>query len=298
MPVLSRPLPAGVIDPAVVRGIRQASQATQVDFGFLMAEAAQESGFRADAKAAGSTAGGLFQFIDGTWLQIVQRFGAKHGLGELAQKITLDDSGRAHVADASLRQRILDLRRDPRLSAAFAAEFAKTNQDEIERAIGRKAQRADLYMAHFLGAGGASQFLKAVQHDGNLVAADLLPEAAAANRAVFYDARTGTPRTVAQVYRSLAQRIEAAAQSRAPSADQAAGTGPTDAATAARRAPASFLRGLGFVGGPLGQPLFGLLNAIAASALKLIRADRQPSPGVPPGAAAAVIERPRDPLAT
>ncbi|MGE5202709.1 MAG: transglycosylase SLT domain-containing protein, partial [Acidobacteriota bacterium] len=209
MPTPTHPLPhLAAVDPAIARGIRQASAATNVDFGFLVADASQESGLNADAKAASSSASGLFQFIDGTWLQMVQRFGDKYGIGELAQQVTLDPSGRVRVSDPALRQQILDLRRDPRLSAAFAAEYTKANAADLERALGRKVNHADLYMAHFLGAGGASRFLQAVGTDGNAIAAELLPEAAAANKAVFYDTSTGAPKTVAEIYRAFAAKIE------------------------------------------------------------------------------------------
>ena len=87
-------MPRG-IDPTVVRSIRQASQATSTDFGLLMAQASQESDFRADAKSPTSSATGLFQFVDSTWLDMVQRFGAKYGVGQLAQQIGTDMTGRA-----------------------------------------------------------------------------------------------------------------------------------------------------------------------------------------------------------
>jgi hypothetical protein len=198
----------GTIDPAVLQDIRKASQATQIDFSYLMAQAAQESGFQADAKAKSSSASGLYQFIDSTWLDMVRLHGAKYGIGDLAAQVTTDSAGRSVVPDAAVRARILDLRKDTRLSAAFAAEYAKSNQEAVERALGRPASSTDHYLAHFLGAGGATQLLKTNQRDGSIPAAAVLPEAADANRAAFYDARSGEPRTVAQLYRSFAARFE------------------------------------------------------------------------------------------
>ncbi len=273
MPAPSHPLPpGGAVDPAVTRGIRQASAATQVDFGFLLATATQESGLKADAKSSTGTATGLFQFIDSTWLQMVQRFGAKYGIGDLAQQISVDDSGRAHVADAGLRQTILDLRKDPALSASLAAEYAKTNKSEVERALGRPAGSTDLYMAHFLGAGGATEFLKAIQHDGNAVAADLLPEAAASNRGVFYDSSTGAPRTVAEIYRSFADQL---AKNPKPAGVATAGDTATGTALPVGTGFKAFLAQVGLGGGLLTDPLRSMLDALAASALKLLRGDRE-----------------------
>src|SRR5579883_2443343 len=89
----------GAIDPAVLQGIRQASRATHIDFAYLMAQASQESGFQADAKAKTSSATGLYQFIDSTWLDMVRLHGAQYGIGDLAAQVREDASGRSVVAD-------------------------------------------------------------------------------------------------------------------------------------------------------------------------------------------------------
>jgi len=297
------PLPqGGVIDPAVIRGIRQASQKTQVDFGLLVAEAQQESGFQPDAKAAGSSATGLYQFVDSTWLTLVQRFGEKYGVGDLAQQITLDGSGRARVADPTIRQQILDLRRDPALSANLAAEYTKLNQGEVERALGRPASSTDLYMAHFLGSAGASQFLKAVRQDGSTLAASLLPQAAAANPAIFYDKRSGEPRTVSEIYRAFSQRIENGLQTVAAlggggpaAASLAAGgsTGPVapTAPAIGAAAPLPIFQRLVMGSTALTDPVRAMMDALAASALRMIRGGESASA---PTAARATSPRRHD----
>ncbi len=256
------PLPSAA-SASVVGSIRQAARATDIDFGLLMAQAQQESGFKPDAKASGSSATGLFQFIDATWLGLVQRFGDKYGLGALAARIHTDAAGRPVVADAAMRQRILDLRRDPRFSAALAAEFARENKIELEQALGRPAGNTELYLAHFLGAGGAISFLKAVQRDGGTAAAGLLPEAAAVNRAVFYDAQTGRARSVAEIYESFSRRIGEEAQRFAETDAGANGD-------SARAGVSPFIRNLGFDGRSLSEPLAAMLNVFAFAALKLL----------------------------
>jgi hypothetical protein len=257
---------AAAIDPAVLKGIRQASQSTHADFGYLMAQAAQESGFQSGAKAATSSATGLFQFIDSTWLDMVRQHGAKHGIGQLADQVTCDAAGRPHVADPAVRQSILALRKDPRISAALAGEFAQDNKAEVERALGRPAQKTDLYLAHFLGAGGATELLKAIQKNGTTPAADILPEAASANRAVFFDGRTGEPRTVADLYRNFSNKIE-------KTATAYTNLGPTSLAAADGAGIASpgglSLRAGLFDGGRGGTPL-AAFNAIMLVALKLL----------------------------
>jgi len=285
--------PTQLIDPAVLRGIRQASQATSTDFGLLMAQAAQESSFRANAKSTTSSAAGLFQFVDSTWLDLVRRFGDRYGAGQLAHAIGEDSGGKAVVSDPATRRQILALRDDPALSAALAGEYTRLNKSEVEQALGHKVQRADLYMAHFLGASGASAFLKAVETKGDMVAADLLPEAAAANRSVFYDAQTGKPRTVADIYRALSGKIEQEASEFA----KAAGSGAASSTSTIRVANAkpslpdaatAFGSGSGHIvnwsGFKLSAPTLAMLDIVTFAALKMTSKDANTpyAPTAPP----------------
>jgi hypothetical protein len=264
------------IDPAVTRGIRQAARATGIDFGYLMAEAGQESGFRADARATTSSAAGLFQFTEGTWLEMVRRHGAEHGLADQAAQIAVDGAGRPVIADGDARKAILDLRHDPRLAAVFAGEYARDNKAQLERTIGRVAGNAELYLAHFLGAGGAGTFLKAAQRDGSAAAAELLPEAAAANRAVFYT-DAGTPRSVADIYRSFSSKIEAAAarfSAAAPSAERGSAE-PGLTSAVGRSRPTG-------VAARLTAPVRAMFDVLTLSALRLLGGTPSAPPTVKP----------------
>ena len=99
--------------PQVTSAIRQASLKTGVDFAYLMEKAAAESSFDADAQARTSSARGLYQFIESTWLQMVDRYGEKHGLGRYAGEI----SGSGKVTSPAMRREILALRDDPEVAA-------------------------------------------------------------------------------------------------------------------------------------------------------------------------------------
>lgn len=257
-------LPRG-IDPSVVRSIRQASQTSSTDFGLLMAQASQESDFRSDAKSSTSSATGLFQFVDSTWLDMVQRFGAKYGIGQLAQQISTDSAGKPVVSDPATRQQILALRNDPSLSASLAGEYTKLNKTQVEQALGHPASRADLYMAHFLGAGGATTFLKTMATKGSTVAADLLPGAAAANQSIFYDAQTGQARTVAEIYKKLGTSIDNAAAK----LGGASTASPPATGTSALAALLPFGQQPAFGGMKLSDTVMSMLNVIAMAALKL-----------------------------
>lgn len=202
---------ATAIDPAAFRGassdvrtaIRAASAETGVDFTYLMAKAAVESSFRPDAKAPTSSATGLYQFIERTWLDMVERHGAEHGLEAEAAAL-----GSGEV-DSAMRRQILDLRNDPKLAAAMAAEYTRENVDHLRRTVGGSIGATEQYLAHFLGAGGAEEFLKAMRADPEQAAAEIMPAAARSNQGIFY--RNGLPRTLAQVYDHFAAKFEGAA---------------------------------------------------------------------------------------
>lgn len=187
--------------------LRQASSRTGVDFAYLVAQAGQESGFRADAQARTSSARGLFQFIESTWLEVVRDHGAKHGLGAQAQQIS---AGRPTVADPQARRDILALRDDPRIAAAMAGEYARGNQQVLSREFGVDLKRVDLYLGHFLGAGGATRFLTALKDNPAQSGAALLPEAAAANQGVFYTAE-GRARSLGDIYAFFTAKLDAKA---------------------------------------------------------------------------------------
>lgn len=191
--------------------LKQASHRTGVDFAYLVAQAGQESGFRADAQARTSSARGLFQFIESTWLEVVRDHGAKYGLAHHARQIATDSDGRARVHDAAARREILSLRDDPRIAAAMAAEYARINQQTLSRELGVDLKKTDLYLGHFLGPAGAGKFLSALKDNPAQDAAALLPEAAAANRSVFYT-EDGRPRSVGDIYAGFERKLEANAR--------------------------------------------------------------------------------------
>jgi hypothetical protein len=193
--------------------IQLASSRTGVDFDYLMGQAKIESGFNANARARTSSAAGLYQFVESSWLSVVKKHGAAHGLGWAADAI--GPGGR--VADAGTRQAILNLRTDPQVASLMAAEHASDNKDAIEGALGREATGTDLYMAHFLGLGGARKFLSRMEADPEATGAALFPAAARANRSVFY-AGDGSARSLKDIYARFASKLGDAASTAGASA--------------------------------------------------------------------------------
>jgi nucleoside-diphosphate-sugar epimerase len=123
-----------------------------------------------------------------------------------------------------MRQAILDLRRDPSAASSMAAEFAADNQSYLEGRLGRPMESVDLYLAHFLGAGGAEKFLRAHDANPNAAAAAILPAAAGANRSIFY-ASNGSPRSFAEIRDRFAAKLGGSMPM--PSVTRAHGTEPT-----------------------------------------------------------------------
>ncbi len=192
--------------------IALASAKTGVDFNYLLGQAQVESGMRADARAGTSSASGLYQFIEQSWLAVVKKHGAEHGLGWAAENIGEGANGRLTVSDPATRRAILALRNDPATASLMAAEHAADNKASIENSLGRAATGTDLYMAHFLGLGGARNFLKNMEANPGKIGAALFPAAARANQNIFYGAG-GQPRTLAEIYDRFSAKLDRGAAS-------------------------------------------------------------------------------------
>lgn len=184
----------------VVAAVQRGAQASGVSFELLLATAQRESSLNASARAPTSSATGLFQFIESTWLTMVQRHGADHGLGAYAEAIETRN-GRPFVADTALRQDILNLRYDPELSARMAGELAQENAAFLESRLGRAPTAGELYAAHVMGPAGAVRLITAAA-EGAPNAAAIFPREAGANRWLFYT-RDGEARSAAQLLARL-----------------------------------------------------------------------------------------------
>lgn len=181
--------------------ISYAAGVTGGDFGYLMRTAGRESGFNPTARNPRSSATGLFQFVEQTWLATVKRHGAAHGMGLYADAIIKDRTGRYVVADARMRKQILDLRSDPHTAAIMAAEHSEDNARYMRGKLGRDPYPGELYAAHFLGMRGAVRLINAVEASPNMAAAQVFPSAAGANKSMFYS--KGRAVTVASLYERL-----------------------------------------------------------------------------------------------
>ncbi|WP_426256530.1 lytic transglycosylase domain-containing protein [Sphingomonas sp. DC2300-3] len=202
------PISAGRVQSA----IQLASSKTGVDFDYLLGQAKIESGLNARARSGTSSATGLYQFVEQSWLAVVKKHGAEHGLGWAADSIGQTAGGRFSVSDGATRSAILALRNDPDVASLMAAEHASDNKSALEGSLGRDANGTDLYMAHFLGIGGAKKFLSAMANNPGASAASLFPQAAGANHSIFY-ASNGQPRSLSAIYQRFSDKLNAASDS-------------------------------------------------------------------------------------
>ncbi|MEZ0226866.1 MAG: hypothetical protein ACAH83_20080 [Alphaproteobacteria bacterium] len=193
------------VTPAAAFAVRHAAKVVGVDFGYMMELASAESGFEQSVKAETSSATGMFQFTDDSWMTMMYVHGAKYGLKDIASHIDVkrdrnDNIVSAKIDDPLIAKYALNLRKDPRLNALMGAEFAKENKMILEARLPKQTvARTDQYLAHFLGAGQAVDFLTQLKKHPEKSADGLFPAAAGSNKPVFYNG-DGTARTVKEVY--------------------------------------------------------------------------------------------------
>lgn len=170
----------------VFSALRSAAAATGADFDYLVKTAQRESNFDPAAKAGTSSATGLFQFTSETWLQMLERYGAQHGV----------------KTEGLSRKDLLSMRTDADLSARMAGELARENAKILAKKIGRPATSAELYTAHFMGPQDAARLIHAARRRDDGSAAEMFPRALLANSSVFRS-KDGASLTSAQLYAKL-----------------------------------------------------------------------------------------------
>ena len=100
-----------------------------------------ESGGNASAKNPLSSATGLGQFIESTWLRMMQQY-------------------RPDLTSSMSREALLALRNDPTISREMVTALAREGESYL-RARGHQITAGRLYLCHFLGAEGANLVLSA-----------------------------------------------------------------------------------------------------------------------------------------
>ncbi|NMA99428.1 MAG: lytic transglycosylase domain-containing protein [Phyllobacteriaceae bacterium] len=190
------------IPQTLANALTAAGERSGVDFGYLLQTAIRESSLNPAARASTSSAVGLFQFLEGTWLQVMKQDGPRLGYQAYADQISVNSNGDYVVRDPAKKAQILALRENPQIASDLAAAFTRSNGEYLRNAFGRMPSAGELYIAHFLGAQGAEKMFKAGLQNPDQVAVNLFPRQAQANKSIFYD-QSGNARTIRQVYQVL-----------------------------------------------------------------------------------------------
>ncbi|MDP3869932.1 transglycosylase SLT domain-containing protein [Phenylobacterium sp.] len=163
---------------AVRQSISEASRLTGESEQLMAKIAGRESGFNPHAANPKSTAKGLGQFIDSTWEAETKRVGGRYGITAATSRF------------------------DARASAIMMAEHAKENRRVLKHTLGRAATDGEVYVAHFMGAGGATGMIRNAEKNPTALAADIYPKEAAANKTIFFNS-DGSKRSMREVYSGL-----------------------------------------------------------------------------------------------
>lgn len=126
-----------------------------------------ESSGNATARASTSSAAGLGQILTGTWLELIQ----KH---------------RPDLMEGRTQSEILALRDDADLNAEMTKAYMRDNTRFLEER-GIEVGPAEVYLAHFMGPGGAAKALKAAPETP--ISQLMSPKEIKANAAVRYNGK-------------------------------------------------------------------------------------------------------------
>jgi len=130
-------------DLSIGDAINNAASTTGVSAQTLAIFGQLESGLGKVVENKLSSARGPFQFIESTWLAMLQKYGKKYG----------------YDPSSMTREEQLNLRYNNRASAIMAAEYTKENAATLGVNPSDPANVDKLYLAHFLGPGGAKRVL-------------------------------------------------------------------------------------------------------------------------------------------
>ncbi len=189
------------IPVTVQNAITVASRRTGASFDYLVNTAQRESSFKTNAKSSSSSAAGLFQFVEGTWLKVVKEDGPRLGLSDMAKNIRRSSSGKYYVPNKGQRKQILAMRHDAETSALMAAAYTEHNERYVRGRIGRTPSDGELYLAHFLGPGSAAKMINLAERQPDSPASRHFPRAARSNKSIFYSG--GKPRSLSEVHNIL-----------------------------------------------------------------------------------------------
>ncbi len=200
-------------NPDIIDALHNASQKTNISFELLVMKAMIESDLGRVTQSKTSSARGVFQYIEPTWIVLMKRYGNRIGYSEYADSIKYSAEHKKHMVQSQTisRQDVLDLRENPRIAALIKGYQI---QDEVKILAqfknGARVNATDHYIAHMLGLTMARKFYEFQQTESPIILANLknryFSEAVSLNRSFFYD-KTGNGLNAAQAYQAFHKRM-------------------------------------------------------------------------------------------
>lgn len=176
-------LAATALDQRILDKFAEQEKQYQLPSGILAKIAWVESKNNISARAQTSSATGLFQWLNNSWLSATkQLYGRPKEPGE---------------------------RTNPFISAEVTAFALAQTRAQVGGLIKQAGidETVGLYMGHFLGPGGAKKFLQGmIANPGAPAVSGVGADQAAANRSIFYNG--ATPRSFSQVVNLFAEKLK------------------------------------------------------------------------------------------
>ncbi len=163
-----------------------ASSLVGIGANFLVKMAGSESGLNPNAVNRNGGASGLFQFMAVTWASMVHVYGMKYNIN------------------------VIDVFK-PKANAVMGALYILENYGPLKELLNNEPTETDMYMAHFLGLGGAKKFFTALLNNPEDKADTIFPAAAKQNTAIFYDPNKNSL-SLAEVHHLLGEHLDRGAK--------------------------------------------------------------------------------------
>ena len=195
--------------PEVLDAILVASRTHGVDPIFMLSTAWTESRLRPAIRNPGSSASGLFQYTERTWLNALREFGGPHGVAHLAH--AANDRSLPQAERSRAYREAVGLRSNARLNAMMAAGHMRMFSDAYRARFRREPRFTDLHVMHMLGDTSGLHFIAVVQREpGRSVSEFLGEDAMDANAGIFRrnGVRGGAALSVGEVYRIMSNIVE------------------------------------------------------------------------------------------
>ncbi|PCJ02649.1 MAG: hypothetical protein COB14_01435 [Alphaproteobacteria bacterium] len=206
-------------NPSLINDIYDASITTQTDFELLLITAMIESDLGRVTKSSTSSARGIFQYIEPTWLILIKRYGVRIGKKTYADTIEINtESYLPEMIRHSqfTKKDVLDLRNNTKIASLIKAYQLKDEAKIVAKyKAGQRINATDHYIVHMLGLSQARTFYALLRNESSNILTNLnnkgFKEAIRLNPTFFYSAQNkalGATEAYTQFHRKVSQQYK------------------------------------------------------------------------------------------